>query len=133
MVNPGKRSLRNCTKIKMEKLKLKLCTSTSSQCNFFVREKATKHVQVKPDVRSKAVSVSLKPEVCQSCNEKVIQVHTESTVKRRVVDRGTQHNSTEVLPIAIERILYVLRTMPAYGCLQYEVLCSYSISRELLK
>ncbi len=100
----------------------------STQCNFFVRERTTKLVQVKPDVKSKAVYC--RPEVshCSSQCDQAAKVDsctqcvtTVCTTKRETANVGSQHSVSDVLAIAIEKVLYVLRTMSVYDCLQYEV------------
>lgn len=106
------------------------CKATiSTQCNFFIRERTTKYVQVKPDVKSKGQC--FRPEVSHRLTHTDQSVHTADkciqcvttviTSRRKTADVGVQHGTFDAVAIAIEKVLYVLRTMPSFDTLRYEV------------
>lgn len=106
------------------------CRATiSTQCNFFIRDRTTKYVQVKPDVKSKGICH--RPQVSHRLTQTDQSVHTADkctqcfttvvTSKRKTTDVGVQHGTFDSVATAIEKVLYVLRTMPAFDTLHYEV------------
>jgi hypothetical protein len=106
------------------------CKATiSKQSNFFILEQTTKYVQVKPDVKSKGICY--RPEVSHRLTQTDQSVHTADkctqcvttvvTSRRKTADVGVQHGTFDAVAIAIEKVLYVLKTMPAFDTLHYEV------------
>ncbi len=110
--------------------------TSSTQCNLFILSKTTKYVQVQPQTKEKGVFVRPNERDSFSQTDTLVTskfrsvtmvdkyaqcVTTLEIVKRNTATSSTQTVATEVLATAVEKVLYVLRTTPAYDTLHYDV------------
>jgi hypothetical protein len=89
---------------------IKYISSTATQCNLFCCEKKSKSVQVNVSQSSKSIQYKLDVE------NKLNDEHNKIT-KRNVATQVFEQD----LPLAIEKAVYVLKTVPGYYYLIYQV------------
>jgi hypothetical protein len=91
--------------------------STSTQCNLLCREKVSKLVQVNCCVKSKGVDCKL---LSDKMELKVTTQNKATQCERQCRDTGTQI-CNDVLPLAIEKVLYILTSVSEFYNLRYQV------------
>jgi len=100
----------------------KMFVSTiSTQCNFFVKEKSSKSVQVKPATCSKSIACCMKTKTANVFTQ-TCQI-AKSTLGASDIEQqsaGTQTPDDDISDV-FYKPLYLLKSVSTFGCLRYQV------------
>ena len=107
--------------------------NASTQCNYFYKNKTTEYVQCKPECKDK--KIMYKVESANKCVQYELYGQNVSTqcisevcnneFRHSVTAGASMQTGFDELSSVHEKILYILRTVPDFYDLQYEVITFY--------
>ena len=114
--------------------------NASTQCNFFYINKTTKYVQYKPECKDKKIMYKVESankcvqyELCgQNVSTQCISEVSNNDFRHSVTAGASTQTGFDELSSVHEKILYILRTVPDFYDLKYEVITFYEYEESFI-